>query len=267
MEMRRKVPLSIITVVLNDAAGLERTLASIAGQGVLPEECIVIDGASIDGTTAVAIKLLGILEALGVTCIFRSRRDDGIYHAMNEGMALASARWLTFLNAGDCYIDDSVLQKIFEQETDSATTLVAGVETVDHNGNLLGRNIPPGGDITDAAISTIAICHQCWFQRRDAAGPYNTRLRIAADSAWMYECKRAGQKIVSTAIPAVRYLYGGYSRRNYGRYLVEAIQVAWKYKGRGAALKQLLASPYHYMRAVVLGPTQRWVSQRWKAAM
>lgn len=86
---------SIVTVVRNDAPGLARTLASVAAQDYANRQMVVIDGGSTDGT------LETLRQHATVIDIWVSEPDEGIYHAMNKGVALADGEWLLFMNAGD----------------------------------------------------------------------------------------------------------------------------------------------------------------------
>ena len=47
-------PVSLVMTVLNEAASLDALLASIAAQTTRPDEVIVVDGGSTDGTVAIA---------------------------------------------------------------------------------------------------------------------------------------------------------------------------------------------------------------------
>lgn len=86
---------SIITVVRNDVAGLVRTLASVATQGYANRQMVVIDGGSTDGTLETLRQ-----HATAINTLI-SEPDEGIYHAMNKGVARADGEWLLFMNAGD----------------------------------------------------------------------------------------------------------------------------------------------------------------------
>jgi len=95
--------ISIITVVKNDAAGLEKTILSACGQQGTTPELIVIDGGSTDGTVAV------IRRYQDKIAFWSSESDQGIYDAMNKGLDKASGEWVIFLNAGDVFSSDKVL--------------------------------------------------------------------------------------------------------------------------------------------------------------
>lgn len=98
--------ISIITVSYNCAATIAEALRSVASQTWHDVEHIVVDGASTDGTMAVvAAHRAGLAQVL-------SEPDQGIYDAMNKGVALATGEVVAFLNADDFYKDADVLARV-----------------------------------------------------------------------------------------------------------------------------------------------------------
>lgn len=97
---------SIVTVVLNDLAGLKSTQASLGRQICTDYEWIVIDGRA---TEEVANYLVS-LGHLPLTWI--SEKDRGIYDAMNKGVSKAIGRYVVFMNAGDEFSNEDALLKI-----------------------------------------------------------------------------------------------------------------------------------------------------------
>ena len=95
---------SIITINLNQAAGLKRTLNSVRQQINKPFELIVIDGKSNDESVEV------IRSNEDIISYWVSEKDNGIYAAMNKGWKKASGTYCLFLNAGDHLHDDNVLK-------------------------------------------------------------------------------------------------------------------------------------------------------------
>jgi putative colanic acid biosynthesis glycosyltransferase len=87
--------ISVITVNLDDASGLRATAQSVAAQEHPPDEWLVIDGGSRDGSIAVIREF----EPL-ITC-WTSAPDRGVYDAMNRGLRRARERYVLFMNAGD----------------------------------------------------------------------------------------------------------------------------------------------------------------------
>lgn len=97
--------LSIITINYNNLKGLKKTLASVINQTWKEFEYIVIDGGSNDGSKA-------FLEDQSVNIHYWvSEPDNGIYNAMNKGIAKATGEYLLFLNSGDDLNDLKVLEE------------------------------------------------------------------------------------------------------------------------------------------------------------
>ncbi len=97
---------SVITVVYNNAETIEDTIKSVAEQDYTDIEHIVVDGGSSDGTLEIIEKYRGRLGKIV------AEPDEGIYDAMNKGLALATGEIIGFLNSDDLYADSSVLEQI-----------------------------------------------------------------------------------------------------------------------------------------------------------
>lgn len=98
--------ISVITVCFNSARTLGRALQSVSVQDWPDFEHIVIDGGSTD-------------RSADILAVFRSRLthivsepDQGIYHAMNKGLAYAQGDIICFLNADDYYASPAVLSQV-----------------------------------------------------------------------------------------------------------------------------------------------------------
>lgn len=100
--------ISIITVVLNGAATIERNLDSIADQRTchIEIEHILIDGGSTDGTLELIQQRRNQIEVL------ISEPDNGLYDAMNKGIRLARGDIIGILNADDYYANSQVLNEV-----------------------------------------------------------------------------------------------------------------------------------------------------------
>ena len=101
--------ITIITACFNSSATIRDTFESVLRQSHADVEHIVVDGGSRDDTVEIireyAEKYQGRMRWI-------SEKDDGIYYAMNKGIAMATGEVIGFLNADDYYHDDHVLADI-----------------------------------------------------------------------------------------------------------------------------------------------------------
>jgi len=168
--------LSIITVTLNDLAGLQRTLVSLAGQSASQFEQWVIDGGSTDGTDEWLAR-----HQPAWKFHFLSEKDDGVYDAMNKGTAHATGEYVWFLNAGDTCAETTTIEAILRQlEEDAATDVLYGRVWARSEYGL--RSV--GEPVTQCDFSTrMPLCHQGIVYRRNLLRrlPYPTEYRIVSD--------------------------------------------------------------------------------------
>jgi len=98
--------ISLVTVAYNAADTIEDTLRSVASQDHPHIEHIIVDGGSTDGTLEIVARYRDHLAKVV------SEADDGIYDAMNKGIALATGDVVGTLNADDVYAHDRVVSQV-----------------------------------------------------------------------------------------------------------------------------------------------------------
>ena len=107
----RKAPfISVITITLNDLAGLTYTVNSVASQTYRNYEHIVVDGMSSDGTVEFCATTGKRLANFSYT----SEKDRGIFDAMNKGARMARGDLLVFVNSSDGMTEPTVLDFVAE---------------------------------------------------------------------------------------------------------------------------------------------------------
>lgn len=109
MNFNNDPQVSVITVVLNDAVGLTRTIESVQEQLGIRLEHVIVDGGSTDGSAVLAEKNSDVK--------IESRPDGGIYQAMQRGLDAASGAYIIFTNAGDALFGTSYLANAVDDLT------------------------------------------------------------------------------------------------------------------------------------------------------
>ena len=108
--VENKPLISIITVVFNGMEYLEQTIQSVINQSYDNVEYIIIDGGSTDGTLDIIKKYEAQID------YWISEKDSGVYDAMNKGIDLASGKWINFMNAGDSFYNNDILDEVFKND-------------------------------------------------------------------------------------------------------------------------------------------------------
>lgn len=167
--------LSIITVCYNEEKTIEQTIRSVLNQSFQDFEYIIIDGGSNDGTVDIINNYKDKIDH------FVSEADNGIFDAFNKGIGLSNAEYVYFLNAGDYFCSDNVLESIFAINPNAE--LVYGDIIVEMNSGWAFRKKSPSR-ICLFYMFVDSIPHQATFTKRelfDKAGLYDLSCRIAAD--------------------------------------------------------------------------------------
>lgn len=210
---RRDSPcVSYITVVRNAVATLPRTLASVRAQRGAAVEHIVIDACSSDGT-------LALIEAhAGQIDYYVSEPDGGLYDALNKAMSLVSGSLVCVLNADDWLTPDaaaSALRVLRQQDPQPLAPAAHAILSAawQHNGPRR-RLWLPGPLDAGSWLRCPNLCHNGVYvtpAALRAAGPYDTRLRVVADTRWMLALHDAGVAVHAVTTPTVHYVTGGLS--------------------------------------------------------
>ena len=167
--------ISIITINLNNAAGLAATIQSVAGQTTKAFEFIIIDGGSEDSTIEIIKKSEQHLN------YWISEPDSGIYQAMNKGILKASGDYCLFLNSGDVLNDNNVLAEIERLDPSSD---IAGFAAMVEGGKNNRELVLPAIEISFYTFYKHTVIHQSTLIKRQLFqhhGLYLEDLKIVGD--------------------------------------------------------------------------------------
>ena len=170
---------SIITVNYNNREGLEQTIKSVANQTYRDYEFIVIDGGSTDGSADV------LRQYDKDITYWVSEPDKGIYQAMNKGIQRATGDYLNFMNSGDAYYADDVLQQVADSATDA--DILTGRDYHYSERRQQGHASILPSRLTMATFFVATLDHQSSFIRRSLfdGNPYREEdYRLVSD--WIF---------------------------------------------------------------------------------
>jgi glycosyltransferase involved in cell wall biosynthesis len=222
------INLSIVTVCLNAEKSIEKTLDSILEQTYKDYELIIIDGASTDHTIHIINDKIRIFESKGITIKFISEKDNGAYDAMNKGALLATARWITFMNADDYYLENNVLDKVFSEENIENYDIVYGNTIMNKYGKRILEKAKEIGTITHH----IPFCPQAAFVKTLIQNKYqfDTKYSISADYKFFLNLYYENYKFRKINIDIAMFNFGGLSNRNIKKTYSEDVAVKMEYK-------------------------------------
>ena len=155
--------------------GLKNTIKSVVNQTYKEIEFIVIDGGSTDGSLAI------IEENLNKIDFFTSKPDNGVYDAMNKGWKKATGQYCVFLNSGDIFANNYVLEEV-EKNIDISSDIVYGCHLW---GSKDGERWNPKKDFRFREIlNHTPISHQATFIKKaqlEKVGGFKSNYKIIAD--------------------------------------------------------------------------------------
>jgi glycosyltransferase involved in cell wall biosynthesis len=243
------IKFSVITITYNAEKVIQRTLNSVLQQTYEDVEHLIIDGASKDGTLALAenYKQQSDEGGCGHKVIIKSEPDQGIYDAMNKGLTQASGDYVVFMNAGDFFPASDTLEQIVHhchlKEQPSAelpAVLYGNTNIVDDKGNYLHpRRLQPPPKLSWRSFKKgMLVCHQAFYARTDIAKnlQYDTRYKYSADVDWcirvMREGERMGLPLYNINMVVANYTEEGATTRHHRESLRERYKVMANHYGQ-----------------------------------
>ncbi len=222
---------TIITVTYNAGKVLEDTIQSVITQTYKNIEYLIIDGSSTDNTLEIVGKYRPYIHRVV------SEPDKGLYDAMNKGIALATGDYLCFLNAGDAFDEDDILQCIVRSMPMNPLPDVIYGETaiVDGEGHFLHMRKKAAPEKLDwkSFQRGMLVCHQAFFASRALAQeePYDLQYRFSADFDWCIRIMKRSKVLHNTHLTLIDYLNEGMTTRNHRASLKERFRIMVKYYG------------------------------------
>lgn len=215
----RHPEISIVTVVRNGSGTISRALASLVMQGSGDFESVVVDGASTDGTLDIVAEYKARLAAKGLTLSVVSEPDNGIYDAMNKGIARCQGEIIGTLNADDWYEADALdrIHAAAAAHPDAGVIYGALRQVLEDGQEVVARRYNFDYLLTakEPAVYSAAQHPACFVRRAvyQRIGVYDTSFRIAADYDFLLRAKRMGVGFLAVDAVIATFTLGGASGR------------------------------------------------------
>lgn len=226
--------ISIITITYNAAKEIGPTIKSLNDQTFRGFEHIVVDGASKDDT-------LGIVRLLAYNDpIIISEPDDGLYFAMNKGLAKATGKYILFLNAGDSFNDNNSLEAYARATERNPDIIYGDTVIVDSDRHILRpRHLSAPEKLAFQSFNHgMLVCHQAFMVKRDIAPDFNTLYRFSADYDWTIRCIKSSdpEKCTNLNQITINFLENGTTDKNKKASLLERFKIMSLHYGVPTAL-------------------------------
>lgn len=273
---------SIIVVSLNPGERLKNTLESILSQSFLDYEVILKDGGSTDGSLDTLINS-GYFEDKNQIKIIQ-RKDKSIYDGMNQAVAEISGRYIQFLNCGDYFYSDTVLEEVakyihkdrkvkdggnlqnVEAEGQHKSFPIICVESPIkiYYGNQYNQVqdtiIYSAPQINDFTCYRNVPCHQvCFYDYRLFENrAYKLEYKVRADyEHFLYSIYEEKAEGIFMPIIIASYEGGGFSetKENRKKSVMEHASITKKYLGSTKCFK------YRLIMWLTLAPVRTWIAE------
>lgn len=257
---------SIITVSLNSANTIEQTILSVLNQSYQNIEYIIVDGMSMDGTVEIIQKYEDRWDC------FIHEKDEGLYDAMNKGIAHASGDIVGIINSDDWY-EENAVEKVVECFRETDAEVAYGRMRVLKNEEVIG--ISPQEEMR--LIWTNGFPHPAVFVKRSIYkeyGCYDTDYRIVADYDLGLRLYTAGVRFGYIDAILANFRRGGLSSVCKVQHYEEALRVVRHYIEMCPDKEEVLQMHEERVRNVRLdflfdacpGKICEWIRERYPCA-
>ena len=207
--MQPKVTIITITYNLIKAKRkktFKQCLESVHNQTYKNIEHIIIDGASTDGT----LDLIKEYADKGWITYY-SEPDNGIYNAMNKGLARATGEYIAFLNTDDFFNKkDGIYQSVKTLLSENADFTYSNATYLTPKNRYYGDMI----SVPESFFIRMPVCHQSLFVKTSLMRKLNgfdENFKNAGDYEFIMRLFLSGAKGVETKYKFVSYRLGGLS--------------------------------------------------------
>ena len=251
--------ISIISVAFNEEKNIAKTIESVLSQTSNDYEYIICDGKSTDKTVEIAQSYKEKFEQKGVKYIINSQKDKGIFDGMNKGIDLANGDYICFLNAGDRFYSNDVIEKIVKSATDGNSP-----DVIYGNVMCIERGVLFESKAKEELLTEhMSICHQATFVslKLMKERKFDLKYTVAGDYNFLLGLKLDGFRFYGTDVIVAYYDMGGVSTKNVTKCYTEQALIKESYgiKVDYSQLKKDIKKNKRAIKIKGLIPQKLWV--------
>lgn len=233
----KKCFFSVVTVCYKNLDDLKHTYCSLKLQSEQSFEWLVIDGSECE-------EILNWFNSevanSGLRAKLKSKKDGGIYDGMNAGTNLANGKWLIYMNSGDCFSSNTVLESVKEASLDGVYSFIYGnAAEVFPNGE---RQMKVSGNPGRIFWGMFAHHQAMFFNVELFKISYNVDYRIAADFELVARVYNSFPEshIKKIDVDICDFSIGGASMQSHNLGRKEAFDIRRKILGQGVFIASII---------------------------
>lgn len=208
----------VLTVCLNSAKTIARTIDSVLAQTMRPAQYVFVDGGSRDGTVEIISERMKSAEQAGQGVpyiIVEQSSKGGISEAWNLGLQVFEPDIVFILNSDDYYEAGAAEQIISVFEENRAVEIVTAA----------GRYFSEDGKLSFVCRNrpflllpmAMTVIHPACFVKKsvyDRVGGFDVRQRVLGDYEFIYRCRKHGVRFHNLRRVMTNVQLGGFSEKN-----------------------------------------------------
>lgn len=219
--------ITVVTVVYQAENEIKRTLEAVKNQTYNNFEYIIIDGKSKDSTVDIILNYMPKFQKKNIDVVFSSEKDLGIYDAMNKAVLKSTGDWILFMNAGDTFYEDTILEQLETILKTEKCDVVHGNQCWNEPNNICIVESNNSEDLPHGQV----LFHQSSLVRRDTLinNPFSLEYRIAGDYEFFLRLQQSGYSFHKINNVIANFFYGGISSTQPITCLKEMTKIRKKY--------------------------------------
>jgi hypothetical protein len=148
-----------------------------------------------------------------------SEKDNGVYEAMNKGIDLVNGKWINFMNAGDSFYNNKILDEVFKNDLNSMEIVYGDRQVVYANNK---TKIVKAQELS-LIWQGKPMCHQSCFI--DAGyhkkNKFILKYDVCDDFEFIYHAYQGKANFKYMNIVIAKYLIGGLSGDNSKKAIIQ----------------------------------------------